>query len=686
MDNHEEPKSQVGSPLFGDLFLSPEPPSALPINSPEEDRLVESDASDLLEESLSSLPTVFHYNGRAADPLGMFTKSVCSGSESPESYSPKRKRSTFEKEGGSSAQLIYELRVRREDAFFNQHFPTAEHICKELVMLTGQFEDSFRLAQIYFTMGSYQQAIKVLKTQRYLNSGKCRILASRCYIELGNLEKALEMVEENNPFPPGFFNPEDIGDDIKIVATACAVRGKIFAMLGEFEKAKENFVLAFSYDPRCYDALDGLIKNHLLEPSEEDQYIANDGSPTSEFLAASFKLKVCHSPAAEEVLTSKFGMRSHWGALMWSAKDYYEKGLIIDSYKTLHKLLKLDPTNCDCLPLYINVLVELELTHELIEFSKVLKKSHSSEAISLYADAVIEITEGRLVPAAALVWDLISNFPVFAPGWMAFGHFCTRKNYIPRALKAYATAARLMPSDYEPLLILGQHYRKLSNMQTAQEHLEKAQSLASCPNPIILNELGMLEYQKKDFLSATRLFKQGLKVVAEHVPHSILIGQRSSLKESLWVNLGHAHRNLCNYPTAETCFQNAIQVNSLSAPALAGLAMVSHGLNSIYTAIKYYHMSLRYDPCNAGVQFLLNFALEQTQDLNAHITVECSISSSDVDPPPNYFTTARRRRNNVVPYSLALDIRSEAEISNQNILSDTDNSLPNLRPNTETDP
>lgn len=53
----------------------------------------------------------------------------------------------------------------------------------------------------------------------------------------------------------------------------CYLRGVVYKNMNNIDRAKECFKEALQIDVKCYDALDSLISNNMLTPSEERKLV-----------------------------------------------------------------------------------------------------------------------------------------------------------------------------------------------------------------------------------------------------------------------------------------------------------------------------------------------------------------------------------------------------------------------------
>jgi len=158
------------------------------------------------------------------------------------------------------------------------------------------------------------------------------------------------------------------------------------------------------------------------------------------------------------------------------------------------------------------------------------------------------------------------------------------------------------------LLFIGMEHIQLFNVTLAEEHLEAAFKMCDS-DPFLLNELGVLAYQKKQFDRAVKLFNEALQL-AKVVPGA------ESKWATTYLNLGQAYRKLGMYEQAKAAFKRVVEINPYHPQGLACLGMMNHLMNEISDAILRYHEALGVDSLNTNIIDLMNLALATNSETN----------------------------------------------------------------------
>lgn len=176
---------------------------------------------------------------------------------------------------------------------------------------SGSDTDAFWLAQVHFSTGNFTRAQGFLSKHDLLSrSPSCRYLSALCHIKQGKFEEALSVLGEKDPvhliFVPSNSRrklqhvngslrnggsrhgksaqkPDRIdrseerekesASDIKFEAAMCYLRGICYAKQNAFDRAKECYKAAVRIDVQCFEAFDQLMKNSLMSPDEEWQFL-----------------------------------------------------------------------------------------------------------------------------------------------------------------------------------------------------------------------------------------------------------------------------------------------------------------------------------------------------------------------------------------------------------------------------
>ncbi|KAF0472764.1 ApcC hetero-tetramer Cut9-Hcn1 [Gigaspora margarita] len=138
------------------------------------------------------------------------------------------------------------------------------------------------------------------------------------------------------------------------------------------------------------------------------------------------------------------------------------------------------------------------------------------------------------------------------PAWVGFGHILAIESEHGQAITAYSTTAKLYPGY--------------------------AQSVDS--------------------------FKNALKVAEE-------TKCQPQVWETIWINLGHAFRQLGELDNAESYFQKVVSMSPPNANVLTVLGYIYHVKEEFEEAIMYYHEALGICPYDPITHDLLNSCLKE---------------------------------------------------------------------------
>jgi len=171
-------------------------------------------------------------------------------------------------------------------------------------------KDAFWLAQVHFSTGNYTRAQSFLSKQNLIaRNPSCRYLAGHCLIKQGRFEEALSVLGEKNPthlittvsnrrrklqhtgghgraaslHGKGISRADthdrrdevaqDEAANVRFEAAMCFLRGLCYAKQNAFDRAKECYKDAVRIDVQCFEAFEQLMKNCLMSPDEEWEFL-----------------------------------------------------------------------------------------------------------------------------------------------------------------------------------------------------------------------------------------------------------------------------------------------------------------------------------------------------------------------------------------------------------------------------
>ncbi|KZZ89806.1 anaphase-promoting complex subunit cut9 [Ascosphaera apis ARSEF 7405] len=549
------------------------------------------------------------------------------------------------------------LRHWRQDALNKGQHEAAIFIGDKLLALTGSDNDTFWLAQVYFSNKNYSRALVLLsKNDLIVRSSSCRYLAAHCYIKQNKYDEALAVLGESNPSHLINTNTrrklqhatssshvalrdgkvrmsEDEKDkqdanNIKFEAAMCYLRGLCYARQNAFDKARDCYKAAVRINVQCFEAFDQLMKNSLMSPAEELEFLESldfdsvDASmdPSIAQEAAAFtkllyttRLSKYASPDAltnaTETLSTHYNLANNPDMLLSRAETLYTQCRFAEALQLTSSILNPPGSEMNIMtqgsqsqtlghspavyPLHLACLYETGATNSLFLLAHTLAdnvpdESYTYLAIGIYYMAVSKIAEARRFFSKASLLD-----PHSAPAWIGFAHTFAAEGEHDQAIAAYSTAARLFQGSHLPQLFLGMQHLALNNMSLAHEYLRSAydKSCASTSSsisrdhttprggdPLVLNELGIVLYHEGKLEEAVKLFRQALD-----------LAEQLQCDRGAWLatraNLGHALRRLWRFDEALSEFDECLRIGasgsasgySATIGGAAGGALISAG-------------------------------------------------------------------------------------------------------------
>ncbi|KIY65733.1 TPR-like protein [Cylindrobasidium torrendii FP15055 ss-10] len=555
------------------------------------------------------------------------------------------------------------MRLWRHDAMMQHLYVTAAFWGDKILSWTDDPNDAFWLAQTYSLMHQYSRAERLLtrpfpKTTspnapsssqpsvsvlslplgpgEIAGSGSeehgssdnslvdvsvaCRYLAAQCMVKQGHWSAAMDLLGESNPFrDSGRSGPSVRNADggIKIEASMCHLRGVVMQQLGRIENAKECYMEALLLDVKCYESYDKLVSAEMMTTDEEWEffeslpYSSQVHHKESEFVKLMYTTRLRKYKHAEEhtiarqKLVQQYGMKDNPDVLFSFADTLYISFRWKDCFTITSRILTLIPIHDHTMPLHIACMYHISHLHsKLFILAHDMVDREPENALSWYAVGVWYLGNKKWTTARQYFSKASLIDPRLAATWVAFAHTYALEGEHDHAITAYSTAARMFTGSHLPLMFIGMEQLTLSNLPLAEEALVAAHSVCNT-DPLLLNEMGVLHFNKGDWRAAHTYFQDALRLA------EITQSSRSNWAPT-YLNFGTTCRKLGKYNEALQAYQTVLDLEPGNATALAFKGMVHHLQREFDPAILAYHEALSIDPLNSRVLELLNIALEQT--------------------------------------------------------------------------
>ena len=200
----------------------------------------------------------------------------------------------------------------------------------------------------------------------------------------------------------------------------CFLRGICYAKQNAFDRAKECYKDAVRVDVQCFEAFQQLMKNSLMSPDEEWQFLESldfdsitvAGDPTSSQEAAEFtrmlyttRLSKYRYPdaftSACETLSTHYNLSSNPDLRLAQADLLYTQCRYKDALAITESVLQEDKYNFIIYPLHLACLYELKMKNVLFLVAHDLADNHPEEpctwlAAGIYYFSIDKIAEARI--------------------------------------------------------------------------------------------------------------------------------------------------------------------------------------------------------------------------------------------------------------------------------------------------
>ncbi|PYH35616.1 anaphase promoting complex subunit CDC16 [Aspergillus neoniger CBS 115656] len=542
------------------------------------------------------------------------------------------------------------LRSWRQDALNRGQHDAAIYIGDKVLALTNSDSDAFWLAQVHFSNNNYARALALLSRKDLISrSTACRYLAAHCHIKQNQFDQALAVLGDHNPthlirssnsrrkiqhlngqshvtlrngkttasrIDRGEEREREDASNVRFEAAMCYLRGLCFAKQNAFDRARDCYKDAVRIDVQCFEAFDQLMKNSLMSPAEEleflesldfdsvsspDHSVAQEAAHFTKMLYTT-RLSKYSSPTilsdATETLSTHYNLAENADILLSRAEALYTQCRFAEALELTSSVLSTSQSAASSqmtpaihisaqshlghppavYPLHLACLYETGATNALFLLSHTLadhapEESYTYLAIGVYYLSVSKIAEARRYFSKASLLD-----PHSAPAWIGFAHTFAAEGEHDQAIAAYSTAARLFQGSHLPQLFLGMQHLALNNMSLAHEYLSAAYAMStgaasgSAPSiranpseltslggdPLVLNELGVVLYHQNHLEGAVELFRQ-----------SLTLATSLQCEPGAWVatraNLGHALRRIGQFQESLAEFDECLRIGAAGA-------------------------------------------------------------------------------------------------------------------------
>lgn len=405
-------------------------------------------------------------------------------------------------------------------------------------------------------------------------------------------------------------------------AGMCYLRGICYAKQNALDRAKDCYKDAVKIDVQCFDAFNQLMKNSLMSPTEEwdfldsldfDSIVVGDSSSSQQAaeltkMLYTTRLSKYNNPdqfnTAVETLSTHYALASNPDLLLARAELLFTKCRFREALSLTESILENDHYNFGCLPLHLACLYELNEKNALFLLAHDFADHHPEEPATWLSVGTYYLTINKIADARRFFSKASMMDPHFGPAWIGFAHTFAIEGEHDQAISAYSTAARLFQGTHLPQLFLGMQHLQLQNMSLAHEYFNAAYHLCKT-DPLLLNELGVIFYHQDHLEEAVSVFTTALTIAEE-------TGSNPMAWLPTRVNLGNAYRRMERLPEALEEFDEVLRAGGRDAGVFCAKGMVLMDMGQPWEAIVALHEALAVSPQDPVANDLLGKALEES--------------------------------------------------------------------------
>ncbi|CAG0914121.1 unnamed protein product [Notodromas monacha] len=394
------------------------------------------------------------------------------------------------------------------------------------------------------------------------------------------------------------------------------LRAEIAEGAGNLTGAAEYYKEALCLDPFCQEAFQALIRNHMLNPTEELQLL--DSINWSNFmtdLEANF-VKSLYSLATKRVDMRKDVipipevflplMDRNNDVMIWRAKHLFADCDYRYAFKLIKAVLNSDPHHPDAIPVYLASLVELKEANELYRVAHELVDMKPEDSLSWFAVGCYYYVTEKLDLARRYLLKATTIDKNNGAAWLMFGHAFAVDSEHDQSMSAYYKAHHIMKGCHLPLLYVGLGYENSKSYALANEFFVDA--LAIAPNdPFVLHELGVVCYREQKYVQAEKYMRKALA----QVDRSNRATPFPEKWEPLLNNLGHVCRKLEKFEEAAQFHCRALSVKPKNASTYAALGYLMAWKGQLWNAASMLHQALALRRGDILSAELLNYVIEK---------------------------------------------------------------------------
>lgn len=389
------------------------------------------------------------------------------------------------------------------------------------------------------------------------------------------------------------FSFENNNNNNFLLSVKYLLIGKAYEMQENKQPAIKNYLLALEYDADNIEPFEILISNQLLTIEKKNELLNNLKLNTNNnWLSDYYKSKIddnifmtvkseCNLAEGDRINIIDILYKNNDMDLMkMESEKFFITRDYINTFNKLKKINEDDFYNLEIIPMLCSSMIELNKIGDLYSLSYKLANNCGEKYISWYAVGCYYYSIKKYEMSRKYFLkcnQLNKNFP---EGWIALGNSYAGLDESDQALNAYRTCLRLFPGCHFSNLYIGMEFIRTNNFKTAFNIFQNA-LLLNKNDPLVFNEIGVVNFKQKKFEEAESNFINGLKLCN--------FNDRSVTVMTILINYGHCLRKMRKFKEAIDVYMKVYWIDSRNVDVLNAIGSVLSFVGKFNEALDFLH-------------------------------------------------------------------------------------------------
>jgi len=389
------------------------------------------------------------------------------------------------------------------------------------------------------------------------------------------------------------FSFENNNNNNFLLSVKYLLIGKAYEMQENKQPAIKNYLLALELDADNIEPFNILISNQLLTIEKKNELLNNlKLNSNNNWLSDYYKSKIddnifmtvkseCNLTENDRINIIDILYKNNDMDLMkMESEKFFITRDYINTFNKLKKINEDDFYNLEIIPMLCSTMIELNKIGDLYSLSYKLANNCGEKYISWYAVGCYYYSIKKYEMSRKYFLkcnQLNKNFP---EGWIALGNSYAGLDESDQALNAYRTCLRLFPGCHFSNLYIGMEFIRTNNFKTAFNIFQNA-LLLNKNDPLIFNEIGVVNFKQKKYEEAESNFINGLKLCN--------FNDRSVTVMTILINYGHCLRKMRKFKEAIDVYMKVYWIDSRNVDVLNAIGSILSFVGKFNEALDFLH-------------------------------------------------------------------------------------------------